>query len=172
MIINRVWAMPNKWTFEIKPIKRLIYKYGGDFKGWIDPFAGMNSPAEYTNDLNPEMPTDFHQRANDFVGSMNGAKFKGILLDPPYNLAQLKECYEGIGESLIKDDINYTYSKIKDISYSKIENNGYAICFGWNTVGFGKERGFKLIEILMICHGGHHNDTIVTVERKVRAELF
>lgn len=31
--------MPNKWTFEIPPIKKLIYKYGGDFKGWIDPFA-------------------------------------------------------------------------------------------------------------------------------------
>lgn len=50
----------------------------------------------------------------------------------------------------------------------KIKISGYAICFGWNSVGFGKQRGFEIIEILLICHGGHHNDTIVTVERKIR----
>lgn len=51
MIINRVWAMPNKWTFQIQPITELIKRYVGDGKGWIDPFAGMTSPAEITNDL-------------------------------------------------------------------------------------------------------------------------
>lgn len=47
-----------------------------------------------------------------------------------------------------------------------LKNGGIAICCGWNTVGFGKERGYMLEEILMVCHGGAHNDTIVTVERK------
>ena len=32
MIIKRTWAMPNKWTFQIKPINQLIYKYGKNFK--------------------------------------------------------------------------------------------------------------------------------------------
>lgn len=27
MIINRIWAMPNKNTFSIKPVKELIQKY-------------------------------------------------------------------------------------------------------------------------------------------------
>ena len=27
MEINRCWCMPNKNTFEMKPVKRLIYKY-------------------------------------------------------------------------------------------------------------------------------------------------
>ena len=27
IIFNRVWNMPNKNTFDIKPIKELIYKY-------------------------------------------------------------------------------------------------------------------------------------------------
>ena len=40
MIMRRVWAMPNKWTFQIKPIKGLLDKYVSDGKGWIDPFAG------------------------------------------------------------------------------------------------------------------------------------
>lgn len=27
--------------------------------------------------------------------------------------------------------------------------------------------GFEIIEILLVAHGGMHNDTIVTVERKL-----
>jgi len=29
----------------------------------------------------------------------------------------------------------------------------------------GKNRGFEIVEILLVAHGGHHNDTIVTVEK-------
>jgi len=62
MIINRVWAMPNKWTFTIKPIAELLARYVGDGKGWVDPFAGKNSPAELCNDLNP-----FRILGNDYL---------------------------------------------------------------------------------------------------------
>jgi hypothetical protein len=31
----------------------------------------------------------------------------------------------------------------------------------------GIKRNFKLIEVLIVAHGGAHNDTIVTVERKI-----
>lgn len=48
----------------------------------------------------------------------------------------------------------------------KIKVGGYAISFGWNSNGFGKNRGFEVIEILLVSHGGHHNDTICTVEMK------
>lgn len=33
--------------------------------------------------------------------------------------------------------------------------------------GIGKTRGFEIVEILLVAHGGNHNDTIVTVERKL-----
>lgn len=39
MRMERIWAMPNKWTFAIKPIDRLLREEMG--KGvWVDPFAG------------------------------------------------------------------------------------------------------------------------------------
>jgi hypothetical protein len=44
---------------------------------------------------------------------------------------------------------------------------GIAISCGWNTNGFGKARGFKIIEIMCVAHGGSKNDTIVTVEKKI-----
>ena len=37
--------------------------------------------------------------------------------------------------------------------------------------GIGKNRGFEMLEILLVPHGGSKNDTIVTVERKL-PDLF
>lgn len=169
MEINRVWAMPNKWTFTIEPIAELLKRYNVG-KNWIDPFAGMNSPAEITNDLNPEMKTTYNMRANDFLLSLN-KEYLGGIFDPPYNLSQLKECYDNVGEEFMKEDCNYAYSKPKDLLAKKIKYMGFVICCGWNTVGLGMDRGFKLLEVLLVCHGGHHNDTIVTVEQKVDGQI-
>ncbi len=171
MIINRIWAMPSRHTFTIKPIAELISRYVGDGKGWIDPFAGENSPAEYTNDLNPNKPTKFHCDARDFVIKWNN--IEGCLFDPPYSLRQIKECYKGIGiDKLDKETtLDASFSKVKNVIARIIKWNGYILSFGWNSGGMGKNRGFKIIEILLVPHGGHHNDTIVVVEQKVQNSL-
>jgi len=52
-----------------------------------------------------------------------------------------------------------------------IKPNGIVISFGWNTNGIGKTKGFEILEILMVAHGGQHNDTICVVEKK-QALLF
>lgn len=57
MIINRVWQMPNKNIFAIKPIKALIDKYS--FGEIIDPFANSNKIAIITNDLDEQYNTDY-----------------------------------------------------------------------------------------------------------------
>ena len=85
MIINRVWAMPSKHTFTIKPIAELLARYVGDGKGWVDPFAGENSPAEITNDIDPQHKATQHLEATDFARGLNG-NVQGILFDPPYSL--------------------------------------------------------------------------------------
>lgn len=50
--------MPNKNTFEIKPIKSLIDKYS--FGKIVDPFANNNKIANITNDLDEQYDTDYH----------------------------------------------------------------------------------------------------------------
>lgn len=99
MQFNREWAMPNAFTFTIVPIARLIARYVGDGKGWIDPFAGENSPAEITNDLNPDRPATHHMDAKDFLNQLTG-KYSGCLFDPPYSPRQIKEVYEAIRPKL------------------------------------------------------------------------
>ena len=166
MDISRVWAMPNKWTFKIKPIAELLKRYVGDGVGWVDPFAGENSPADITNDLNPKRPTKYHLYAHEFVEQISD--FKGILFDPPYNLSQIKECYENIGSGFPDDwNLDASFGKVKTVLADKINFGGTAISFGWSSGGFGKNRGFEIVEILLVPHGGHHYDTIVTVEKKI-----
>lgn len=165
--ITREWAMPSKDTFTIPPIKELLTRYVGDGLGWIDPFAGENSPVEITNDLNPNKPTLYHLHAEQFCREIEGT-FNGVLFDPPYSITQVKECYEGIGCSdfMSRDATHFPY-EIKRLIAPKIKPYGLAISFGWNSVGFGKVLGFELLEVLLVCHGRWHNDTIVTVEVKL-----
>ena len=171
MKITRIWAMPNKWTFRIKPIKELIAKYVGSGGGWLDPFAGENSPAEFKNDINPDREVAYHLHALDFIKLFDDHKHEGVLFDPPYSLRQVKECYDNIGIKMSFEDSKRFPNSVKEIAATKIKTGGYAISFGWNSGGFGIKRGFKIVEILLVPHGGHHNDTIVTVEQKVNNNL-
>ena len=54
------------------------------------------------------------------------------------------------------------------VSVSVWLEGGFCISFGWNSNGMGKNRGFEIVEILLVAHGGHHNDTIVTVEKRIK----
>jgi hypothetical protein len=48
-----------------------------------------------------------------------------------------------------------------------VKVEGVVISFAWNTNGIGKTKGFEIIEILTVAHGGNHNDTLCTVEKKI-----
>jgi hypothetical protein len=166
MIINRIFDQANKWTFQMQSVKSLLLKYNVG-KGWVDPYAGRTSPAEFTNDLNPDSIAKYHMDAKDFVLFLDG-KYKGILFDPPYSFRQVTEHYAKNGiKATSLDTSNNFYKRVIDGIYNKIIPGGHAISFGWNSTGFGKYRGFEIIEILLINHGSHHNDTIVTVEEKI-----
>ena len=169
MKIDRVWAMPNKHTFLIKPIKQLLSKY--NFKNWFDPFAGFNSPAEVTNDLNKECQTTYHEDSLTLIQKLDSNSFAGVLHDPPYSLRQLKECYDN---NNLKLPYEYTLNfgdNMKDNISRITKAGGIVISFGWNSNGIGKTRGFELQQILLVPHGGYHNDTIITVERKMSTTL-
>jgi hypothetical protein len=162
--------MPNKWTFQIPPIAQLLARYVGDGKGWIDPFAGMSSPAEFTNDVDPHSPAQSHIDALEFVKQLTG-QYKGLLFDPPYSLHQMKECYDAIGRRMTGREATEFYGDFRKAVKGKIISGGISISFGWNSIGMGKTHGFEIIEILLVCHGRVHNDTIVTVERKVQKPM-
>ena len=172
MKIERIWAMPNAWTFTIKPIRELLNEEVGSgmlMRGtWIDPFAGENSPAQVTNDLNTVRPTKYHMEALPFLKQFEDETFDGALFDPPYSPRQVKEMYDNIGEKTVADNTKTSFwSQCKDELARLVKPCGKVICFGWNSMGMGKNRGFTMNRILLVPHGGNRNDTIVTVETKL-----
>lgn len=166
--MSRQWAMPNKWTFTIPPIKQLLAEEMDDGL-WCDPFAGENSPAELSNDLREDMPTRYHMDALAFLKTIEGDSCDGVLYDPPYSITQAKICYEGCGMDKLETkptSMKYWADCKNEIArISKV--GGKVICFGWNSMGLGKNRGFEMQRILLVPHGGSKNDTIVTVEQKL-----
>lgn len=121
---TRVWAMPSAWTFTIHPIKILLEKYVGNGKGWVDPFAGDNSPAEFRNDHNPKRKAENHLEAIEFCEQLSG-RYNGILFDPPYSFTQVKEHYTKLGQKVTKENTSMKfYEGVKTAICEKIIGGG------------------------------------------------
>jgi len=169
MEINRVWNMPNKNTFSIKPIKELILKYYHENS--IDPFANENKIARITNDLDSQYNTDYNLDAIDFLKQFKDNSINLVLYDPPYSPRQVSECYKRFGYTVNMQTTQASYWSSQKSEIARIlKRTGTCITFGWNSGGIGKKHGLEIVEILLVPHGGWHNDTIVTVEDKAVGE--
>ena len=169
--IERIWAMPNKNTFDILPIKKLIKEEVDLRKCWIDPFANRSKLASITNDLNPEYDTNYHLDALDFLKMFDDNSVDGVLYDPPYSPRQVSESYKHFGYNVTNETTRASFwgNHKKEISRI-VKTGGKVITFGWNSGGIGKKYGFKIERILLVPHGARHNDTICTVEIKTRED--
>lgn len=175
MKLDYFWAMPNKETFQIKGLAPLLEETVKRNPGlWLDPFVNHAlakfwkrcSMVVLSNDLNPNVQADYHLNALDFLKSFESNSVCGVMFDPPYSLRQIKESYEGVGLRLIQHDTQRFYSDLKDEISRILDSNGVCVSFGWNSTGLGRKRGFYKYRLAVINHGGQHNDTIVTWERR------
>ena len=171
-LFSRIWEMPNKNTFDIRCIKKLIYKYFKEEYKSVDPFANKNRIAKITNDLDPKMETDYCMDALDFLKQFEDDSMDFVLYDPPYSPRQVSECYKKMGRTVNMQTTQSSFwGNLKKEIARITKPDGIVISFGWNTNGIGKTKGFEIIEILTVAHGGQHNDTLCTVERK-KPDLF
>jgi len=171
MIIERKWAMPNKNTFSIKPIKELIQEELVDGL-IIDPFANASKIATITNDIDPQFDTDHHLDAIDFLKTFGDSSVDMVLFDPPYSPRQVSEVYRKLGRPVNMQTTQVSYwSNLKDEITRIVKVKGKVVSFGWNSMGLGKNRGFKIRRILLVPHGGSRNDTICVVETKIQSSL-
>jgi hypothetical protein len=166
MIINRKWNMPSKNTFSIKPIKELVLKHS--FGVIVDPFSNNSKIGTVRNDLNPSYDTHYHLDALEFLKLIETESADVVLFDPPYSNYQAKTIYDNFGgNKLMRGFKSMLYWKfIKDEIKRVLKPSGKVITCGWSSNGLGIKRGFEIIEILMVAHGGNKNDTIVVVETK------
>lgn len=165
MKIDRVWAMPNSNTFSIKPISELIERYRDGLV--IDPFANTSRKADITNDIGSDYECDYNMDAMDFLASFKRESVDVVLFDPPYSPRQVAECYRAAGRSVDWKTTQASFwGNLKREIGRIVRPGGTVITCGWNSGGVGKTHGFKIVEILLVPHGGWHNDTIVTVDKR------
>lgn len=169
MKFSRVWAMPSRDTFSIKPIGEFVKKYLAQSKVSIDPFARNKRWCTYTNDLNPETEAEHHMECEDFLQMLIHDKVRAdlFLLDPPYSPRQVKECYDSIGRKMAMEDAwGGAARKRRRLLIEQICLPGSVVLtFGWNTTGMGP--AWEIEEIMLCAHGSDHNDTICMAERKL-----
>jgi len=170
MKISRSWAMPNKNTFSIKPINSLILRLLSreNANPSIDPFSNGKFYATTTNDLDPDVDANHHMDAVRFLAMLDSDSVYTVLFDPPYSPRQVSECYKKLGQTVNMQTTQSSYwAKMKDEISRIVCCGGKVLTCGWNSGGIGGNRGFVIEEILLVAHGGHHNDTICTVEHKL-----
>ena len=168
MNIQKRWAMPNGNTFTIGPIKEFVEAEVAKGGVLVDPFANNCKYGTITNDLNPEYDTTYHMDALEFLKSLGSNSADLVLYDPPYSITQAAQLYRDYGKDKLEVSVaNMRYWKlIKDNIARILKANGRVMCFGWNTNGLGKGRGFEMTDILIVSHGGSKNDTLCTLEYK------
>ena len=171
--ISRTWAMPNSRTFEIEQIKDLISRWLHGHS--IDPFSNGSKLATVTNDIDPQYDTHYHMDALEFIESIYTDSVDTVLFDPPYSPRQVSEVYKSLDMSVNMQTTQSSFwGDLKREIARVVKHNGIVITCGWHSGGIGEQYGFEIQEILLVAHGGWHNDTIVTVEKKVadQQDLF
>lgn len=141
----------------------------------VDPFARNSKWAKYTNDLDPNTTAEFHLESVEFLDRMKmlNVSPQAILLDPPYSPRQISECYKSVGKAVGMEETQNArlYKGVKQAANRLAVKGTVIICCGWNSAGMGGSE-YEFEEILLVPHGGAHNDTIVTVETKISAPMF
>lgn len=176
--MSRTWAMQSADTFDCKPIGDFVRKYLCAYPQSVDPFARDKNWATYTNDLNPNTKAQYHMEAREFLKMLieKNIHCNLVIIDPPYSQAQVSRSYKSVGREYKpfgEDNNAVLYKDVRYLANKILRVGGWALSFGWNSVGFGKNLGYELREMMVVCHGGAHNDTICIAEKKMydQAEL-
>jgi hypothetical protein len=160
---STAWAMPSRWTFQIPPIADFVWRHTRGRSCIVDPFCGTSKVAHHRNDL-ARGGTD----AEDFVRQLeaSGVRADCVIFDPPYSPRQITECYASVGRKATMQDTQSAvlYKNVRRALVDIMAPDAIALSFGWQSGGFG--RHWPLLEVLLVQHGGAHNDTICVAQRK------
>lgn len=170
MKFSRHWAMPNADTFSVPVIGEFVQRHLRGVS--VDPFARNKRWATYTNDLNQTTKAECHMDAVEFLEVLagKGVQADTLILDPPYSPRQVTECYAeaGLKATAMDTSANF-YARMRNAARPLCKQGTIVLSFGWNSCGMGE--GFSIEEIMLVAHGGAHNDTICVAEKMLQEQI-
>ena len=160
---STAWAMPSRWTFTQPPIAAFLSRHLAGAATIVDPFSGESTIATHRNDL-ARGGVDAEEFCRNLLAS--GLVADAVIFDPPYSPRQISECYKSVGRKVSMADTQNAalYARVRGPLSALLRPGGVALSFGWQSSGFGKT--WETLEILLVQHGGAHNDTICVAQRK------
>ncbi len=169
-VFGCAWAMPSRWTFSIPPINAFVRRWVAGAEIVVDPFCGQSDFGTHTNDIAISGGVD----AEEFCDRLHDAGVVAdvVVFDPPYSPRQISECYKAIGRKPTTADTQNAalYARVRPSLDRILRPGGIALSFGWQSSGFGKR--YETREILLVQHGGAHNDTICVAQVKPDGEWW
>jgi len=176
MKFRREWAMPSPDTLSIFPIACFVQRHIAGAKIIVDPFARNCMIGTHRNDLNPETLAQDHMDAVKWLEKLNSQNIRAdaAIFDPPYSPRQVSEVYQSVGIRCGMEDTQTAklYGRARTALDRIMKPGAVVLSFGWSSNGMGVKRRYKIEEILLVAHGGAHNDTICIAERKCAQDLF
>lgn len=167
IIFSRICTPLNRYTFKSPKILQWLQDYCRG-ETVLNLFAGktvITHPIncvclEIRNDIDDSMIADFHMDALMFMkfSILHNSDIHVVVLDPPYSYRKSMELYNGHRNSRFKQVLD---------EIEKLKSVHTVITFGYHSSVMSKKRGFKIVEILLISHGGAQHDTIATVEERI-----
>lgn len=155
------FAMPTRWTFQQPPVAAFVARHTAGRRCIVDPFCGQSTLAHHRNDL-----ASGGVDAETFVRGLiaQGVRADCVIFDPPYSPRQISECYQGIGRTVTAEDTQNArlYKRVRAALAEILDPDGLALSFGWQSSGFGKD--WPTLDLLLVQHGGAHNDTICVAQ--------
>ncbi len=166
---SRTWALPSPWTFSIPPITAFVERWLAGRAVVVDPFCGRTKiGATHRNDLVPGRGDGFAMQADEYLHQLvsHGVVADAVLLDPPYSPRQIAEHYAeaGLQTSRSATQLSGLVARCRRAVCGLVPVGGLVLSFGWNSNGMGRNAGFHLAELMLVRHGGGHNDTICIAE--------
>ena len=132
----------------------------------IDPFARTCPWGTIRNDLNEDMPTQYHMDALEFMKIMETSSADLILFDPPFSPIQAERYGEGM--SNIYTNGPYISALMTEID-RVLKSGGLLLKLGYNTT---RHRPTFVLEATWLVNvGGNRNDVIITQWRKAQMRL-
>lgn len=171
IVMGQVFARANSETFSIPPIRDFIHRHiDTESMSIVDPYARNSELSEgsLTNDLDPSTSARWHLKADEFLGMIVGTHIDidAAVYDPPYSPRQISDCYKRAGMKCSKPDTQNSalHARCRNQIDALLRPGGVVLSFGWNSTGMGRE--YETREILLVAHGGSHNDTICVAQYK------
>ena len=169
--MGQAFARPNSQTFTIPPILEFIHRHiDTETMAIVDPYArnsGLSGTA-LTNDLDPSTSARWHLRSDKFLEMVAGSNIlvDAVVYDPPYSPRQISECYKRSNIKCTQSDTQNSslHARCRRHIHRILKPGGVVLSFGWNSTGMGRQYTTK--EILMVAHGGSHNDTICVAQTR------